>query len=54
MPKLRQRNNESETINEHGPPTKKPKMNDPTVKKQKKEWKHQETEGWANLGFKAE
>ena len=37
MPNLRKRNNKKETVNEHGPPTKIPKKNNPTVKKQKKE-----------------
>ena len=37
MTQTRQSNNVGETVNEHGPPTKKPKLNNPTVKKQKKE-----------------
>ena len=36
MPQLRQRNNEGETVNEHGPPTKKPKLNYSIEKQQKK------------------
>ena len=36
MPQTRQRNNKGETVNEHGPPTKKPKMNDSIEKQQKK------------------